>query len=95
MNNLDEPIKEGYFPKLDSLVAGRTWPPRLDDQKLRDINRHEDGIMVSIKQLNMWRDRIYDAINSGVVRTVSNYLFIFFCSFNIQDSWIPQFNGFH
>jgi hypothetical protein len=26
--NWREPIPEGYFSKLDSLVASRVWPPR-------------------------------------------------------------------
>lgn len=28
LQNLREPIKEGYFPKLDSLVSSRAWPSR-------------------------------------------------------------------
>lgn len=26
--NWREPMPEGYFPKLDSLVSSRVWPPR-------------------------------------------------------------------
>jgi len=26
LNNLRDPITDGYFPKLDSLVSSRSWP---------------------------------------------------------------------
>lgn len=33
--NLREPIPEGYFPKLDSLVSSRVWPARAANTQLR------------------------------------------------------------
>lgn len=35
LNNWREPIAEGYFPKLDSLVSSRVWPPRAAGTILR------------------------------------------------------------
>lgn len=35
--NWHEPILEGYFPKLDSVVSNRVWPPRPANTKLRVI----------------------------------------------------------
>ena len=32
--NLREPIVEGYFPKLDSLVSSRVWPARASNTML-------------------------------------------------------------
>lgn len=29
-----EPIPEGYFPKLDNVLANRVWPPRPANTKL-------------------------------------------------------------
>ncbi|XP_049822108.1 phenoloxidase 1-like [Aethina tumida] len=63
------PIKEAYFPKLDSLVASRAWPARVQNQVLTNLRRIPDGIIVDVDDLIRWRDRILDAIHSGVVRT--------------------------
>lgn len=32
---LREPIKEGYYPKLDNLVASRVWPGRPPNTRLQ------------------------------------------------------------
>lgn len=32
--NLRDPVPEGYFPKLDSLVSSRVWPGRPPNAKL-------------------------------------------------------------
>lgn len=37
LTNWHEPIEEGYFPKLDNIVANRVWPPRPNNTKLRVI----------------------------------------------------------
>lgn len=28
LTNWDQPIEEGYFPKLDNILANRVWPSR-------------------------------------------------------------------
>lgn len=28
LTNWEQPIAEGYFPKLDNILANRVWPPR-------------------------------------------------------------------
>jgi len=33
--NWREPMPEGYFPKLDSLVSSRVWPPRHSNAVVR------------------------------------------------------------
>ncbi|XP_046384944.1 phenoloxidase 2-like [Ischnura elegans] len=65
--NLREPIPEGYFPKLDTLVASRNYPPRLSGTTLSDINREADQIRFDIADLERWRDRIIEAIHLGRV----------------------------
>ncbi|KAF7284741.1 hypothetical protein GWI33_021611 [Rhynchophorus ferrugineus] len=67
----DRPIKEAYFPKLDSLVASRSWPSRVTNQTLQNVRREVDGIIVDVDDLKRWRDRIYNAIHSGAVRDKS------------------------
>ncbi|XP_030760912.1 phenoloxidase 1-like [Sitophilus oryzae] len=66
--NWDEPIREAYFPKLDSLVASRSWPARVKNQRLSDVRREIDGVIVDIDDMRRWRDRIYAAIHAGVAR---------------------------
>ncbi|XP_020292379.1 phenoloxidase 2 [Pseudomyrmex gracilis] len=64
-HNWREPIPEGYFPKLDSLVASRTWPARPAGAVLKDINRPVDQLNFDLQDLERWRDRIYEAIHTG------------------------------
>ncbi|XP_030746158.1 phenoloxidase 1-like isoform X2 [Sitophilus oryzae] len=63
----DEPIKEAYFPKLDSLVASRGWPARVENQRIRNLRRETDGLKLDLDDLKRWRDRIFAAINSKSV----------------------------
>lgn len=65
------PIVEAYFPKLDSIVASRSYPARVANQTLRDLNREQDQVKADIGQLERWRDRIMAAIHSGVVQDES------------------------
>ncbi|XP_066901603.1 phenoloxidase 1 [Halyomorpha halys] len=65
--NWRDPLEEGYFPKLDSLVASRVWPPRFANTKLNDVYREIDQIKFDLQDLERWRDRIYAAIHSGTV----------------------------
>lgn len=68
-----KPIKEAYFPKLDSLVASRAWPSRVENTTIKNLNREVDQIKLDVDELERWRDRILDAIHSGFVQTVSEY----------------------
>lgn len=68
--NLREPIKEAYFPKLDSLVASRSYPARVANQTISNLNREVDQIHQDIDDMERWRDRIFAAIHQGYVETV-------------------------
>ncbi|KAI7815440.1 phenoloxidase [Rhyzopertha dominica] len=63
-----EPIREAYFPKLDSLVASRAWPARVANQTLQDLHREVDQISQDVEDLERWRDRIFAAIHQGAVQ---------------------------
>ncbi|XP_076749949.1 phenoloxidase 1-like [Xylocopa sonorina] len=65
--NWHEPIPEAYFPKLDTLVASRTWPARHSGAVLADINRPVDDLNFDIQDMERWRDRIYEAIHAGSI----------------------------
>lgn len=71
LNDLRVPIEEAYFPKMNSLVASRSYPARVANQTLKDINREADQIRVDIDDMYRWRDRIFMAIHSGSVIDVS------------------------
>lgn len=73
LNNFREAIKEGYFPKMDSLVASRAWPPRFNNTRISDLNRELDQIRVDVSDLERWRDRIFDAIHNEAATDVSKW----------------------
>lgn len=64
-NSYRDPIPDGYFPKLDSIVASRVWPPRQADVALRDVYRELDQMICTVEDLERWRDRIYEVIHRG------------------------------
>ncbi|XP_073819928.1 phenoloxidase 2-like [Musca autumnalis] len=65
MSNLRAPIAEGYFPKLLSSVNNRTYPGRIANTVLRDMNRENN--VLEIAECERWRDRILAAIDQGFV----------------------------
>ncbi|XP_067015103.2 phenoloxidase 2 [Anabrus simplex] len=69
LHNLREPIKEGYFPKLDSLISSRVWPARQYNTRLQDVNREDQQIKFDIVDLERWIDRLFSAIHMGYVET--------------------------
>jgi tyrosinase len=70
-NDFKQAIQEAYFPKLDSLVASRSWPARVGNQRLKDLNREVDQIKQDVDDLKRWSDRIYAAIHQGSATDVS------------------------
>lgn len=74
LNNFREPIDEGYFPKMDSLVASRAWPSRPQNTLLKDINRQLDQIQYDVDDLERWSDRFVEACHQGFVTDVSFFL---------------------
>ncbi|EDX07589.1 phenoloxidase 2 [Drosophila simulans] len=69
LNNLRVEVPEGYFPKILSSTNNRTYPARVTNQKLRDVDRH-DG-RVEISDVERWRDRVLAAIDQGYVEDTS------------------------
>ncbi|KAH8396747.1 hypothetical protein KR215_003503, partial [Drosophila sulfurigaster] len=65
LNNLREEIIEGYFPKILSSVNNRTYPARISNQLLRDVDRPDGSIEIS--DVERWRDRVLAAIDQGFV----------------------------
>lgn len=67
--NFRAPIPEGYFPKLDSSVATRSWPPRADGTTLQNIARESDRIKIDVSQLENWSKKIEDAISNSNIKS--------------------------
>ncbi|XP_044739629.1 phenoloxidase 1-like isoform X2 [Chrysoperla carnea] len=68
LTDLKSPLPEAYFPKLDSLVASRAWPARPANTVLQNLRRPVNRLALDVDDLIRWRDRIFEAINSGFVR---------------------------
>ncbi|KAH8253120.1 hypothetical protein KR032_003624 [Drosophila birchii] len=69
LNNLRVEIPEGYFPKILSSVNNRTYPARVSNQLLRDVDREDANIEIS--EVERWRDRVLAAIDQGYVEDSS------------------------
>jgi len=65
LDNLREPIPEGYFSKLDSANAARYWPGRISGKVMQDINRETDEVHVKIADLERWKVNVKKAITDG------------------------------
>lgn len=68
LNNLREPVTEGYFPKIMSSLNSRTYPGRNVNTTLSDIDR--DGSKLEIADMERWVDRIVTSIDQGYVTDV-------------------------
>lgn len=68
MLNFRDTIPEAYFPKLIRSSSQRAYPPRFANSVLRDMNRAE--AVVTVAELEIWRDRLLEAIDAGYVMDV-------------------------
>lgn len=67
LNNFREPIVEAYFPKIIRSSNNRAYPPRVSGTVLRDVDRVADNTFVQVADIELWRDRIYEAIDRRFV----------------------------
>lgn len=68
LNNLRVPIEGGYYPKITSSSNNRTFPARVPDTKLQDIDRED--LKLELAELERWANRIIQAIDQGFVTSV-------------------------
>ncbi|XP_076064105.1 phenoloxidase 1-like [Oratosquilla oratoria] len=61
LDNWREPIPEGYFPKLTTGNSSLNWGSRPDGLSVKNLTRHR--IRININEMEMWRDRIFEAIH--------------------------------
>lgn len=65
LNNIRAIVPEAYFPKIVRSSNNRSYPARGENSLLQDVNRTET--VVSLSDIERWRDRIYQAIDQGYV----------------------------
>ncbi|XP_058460273.1 phenoloxidase 8-like [Malaya genurostris] len=66
-HNFREPIAEAYFPKMVRSADNRAYAARPERATMKDIDRDVEGLKFTISEMELWRDRIYTAIDSGFV----------------------------
>jgi tyrosinase len=71
-SNFRVPIREGYFPKLDTLVANRAWPARPDGAIPKTLVREADDIRLDITEMETSLGRFNKAVQDGFVITPNN-----------------------
>ncbi|KAJ8679161.1 hypothetical protein QAD02_014948 [Eretmocerus hayati] len=68
LTNLREPLKEGYYPKLDQVVASRVYPSRSPNMVMSDVQRSKDRLSMLLSDLERWRDVLYEVIKTRQIR---------------------------
>lgn len=68
LNNLHAPIEGGYYPKITNSSNNRTFPARIPNTILQDIDRED--VKLQLSELERWANRIIQAIDEGFVITV-------------------------
>ena len=63
LKNFSLPIKECYFPKLNSKTTSSNWPGRMKNRCFADLDRKD--LVCDLTALSRWRDRILEAIDHG------------------------------
>lgn len=63
------------------MLTNRSYASRAPNQKLKDLNRVSEGLVVSVNQLKRSKDLIVDAIDRGFVRDVSHVFVLCFSNF--------------
>lgn len=65
LNNIRAVVPEGYFPKIIRSTNNRTYPARVANSFLQDVNRTE--AVVELADVERWISRIYQSIDQGFV----------------------------
>ncbi|XP_067634373.1 phenoloxidase 2 [Eurosta solidaginis] len=65
LNNVREPLHEGYFPKILCSLNNRTYPGRAAKTTLKDVDR--DGRTMELADIERWISRVIQSIDQGFV----------------------------
>ncbi|XP_055610032.1 phenoloxidase 8-like [Uranotaenia lowii] len=67
LENLRETIKVAYFPKLMNGSVNRTYPARYENMTLKDVNRDDFFLFLTVEDQEIFLKRITAAIDAGFV----------------------------
>uniref|UniRef100_A0A182MF15 Tyrosinase copper-binding domain-containing protein n=1 Tax=Anopheles culicifacies TaxID=139723 RepID=A0A182MF15_9DIPT len=67
LTSLREALPEGYFPKIVRSFTNRAFPARPQNTILRDLNRIEEDVVLTINDIERWGSRIAESIDGGYV----------------------------
>jgi tyrosinase len=62
-------IHDGYFPKLGTLIANRTWPSRPDGTVPDSVIREDEEVRIDIDEMKMYLERYKEVVEKGFVET--------------------------
>ncbi|KAL7300488.1 hypothetical protein TKK_0006490 [Trichogramma kaykai] len=75
LDDLDAPIPEAYFPKLEMTMAGRGYPARTVNSKLQDVDRPNENYKISLADMKRYIQRTWDVIyNFKALKRDGTYL---------------------
>lgn len=66
-SEFNETLRDGYFPKLGTLVANRTWPARADNTKLESVIREDEDVRIDIDDMKKSLERFREVVKNGRV----------------------------
>lgn len=64
-NDYRQIIADGYYPKMTTETSQRNIPPRQDEVYWKDLKRSEDDVVLTVTDVERWRERIFNAIDKG------------------------------
>ncbi|EDS44937.1 phenoloxidase subunit A3 [Culex quinquefasciatus] len=65
LNNLRQPIREPYYPKILRSANNRTHPARYRNMVLSDVVRPDDDVNITLADMELQLRRIVEAIDTG------------------------------
>lgn len=60
----------GYYPKMTTVTSQRNIPPRQNNVYWQNLRRSEEDIMITVNDMERWRDRVIAAIDEESVINV-------------------------
>lgn len=67
LSDFRAPIEQGYFPKLSTLIANRTWPSRPDGIVPTSVHRDDEDVRFDLGEMEKTRDLFIKSIEEGFV----------------------------
>lgn len=66
-SDFGETLRDGFYPKLGTIVANRTWPARPDNTKLESVIRDDEDVRIDIDEMRTYLSRFREVVKNGRV----------------------------